>query len=130
MHLLVVHQLSEVRIPFHQLLHHKRSLVLFYHQFTETNWHQVKLTKLPAHQENVVLEVKGAGICVLTDAKVGVSKVIFKDFTKDIDDIIFPPRKLKDSVREKVYGVASRPAHNLLKAEVKEFTSTLDYYRD
>lgn len=106
-----------------------RSLVVFYHQSLTTQWPKVSEKPLPATQKKVNLQVPEAGLNVTTFPEERRTVVTFYNHNRSRDDVQVVTQTLRERLRQMLYGVASRPANNLLKQGVKVFDSTLSHYR-
>lgn len=107
-----------------------RSLVVFLYAARVLDWRATDPLPLPAHQADAEIHVAALGATVRTVAQAGESEVAFAPTTSATSTTPVARRPtLREHLREALYGVAARPANNLLKAGCIRFSSTLVQYR-
>lgn len=106
-----------------------RSLVMFLYAARSLDWHPVAVRPLPAQMVDAETAVPALGAVVRTNARAGESVVEFARATPSCPAPAARQANLRERLRECVYGVATRPANNLLKAGHGQFASTLALYR-
>jgi len=106
-----------------------RSLVMFLYAAGTLDWRRVAVQSLPAQLFDAETAVPALGAVVRTNARAGESVVEFARMTLSDKLPAVRQRNLHERLRECVYGVAARPANNLLKAGHSHFASTLTLYR-
>ena len=106
-----------------------RSIVLFCYVSRHLDWRHVAVEPLPAERHNLDLPVAALAARIKTVTSRQESVVQFDHHQRQISEIVLSQPSVSDKLRQLVYATACRPAHNLQKAGLAQFSSTLDIYR-
>jgi hypothetical protein len=108
-----------------------RSMVLFYYVARRLDWRSIHPATLPAERSNMELFVPALAARIKTDARLGRTVISFDRHRHrhQMAEIPLLRPSMKDKLRQQVFGRAVRPANNLQKAGLSNFSSDLDVYR-
>lgn len=106
-----------------------RSMVLFYYGARRLDWQSVAPATLPADRSNVNLVVPALAARIKTEAQRGRAVISFDHHRLQMAEIPLRLPSVKDRLRQQVFGSAVRPANNLQKAGLSDFSSDLEIYR-
>ncbi|WP_448556467.1 DUF2264 domain-containing protein [Thalassotalea montiporae] len=105
-----------------------RSLVMYYFVSQKNNWRQASTVELPYRKLNQILTIAPAQLKILANPNQNTVKVKFLEKNQKFKlEMLLAPSS-KDRLRQLIYGIAQRPANNLQKLGIGEFSSDLAYY--